>query len=144
MVYELIDEMFLQLLEQDHGVLGVLRRDRGAASMWRSTCMPRAGIWLIAKIRHALCLHDLPGSTLLFKLTINGLLDMRFTTLESLLRLRMMAYGLAIDDFGVGFFVLKLLCQVPSIQIKLDGGCVQNLWDSHCRTVVSCPMALAD
>ncbi len=29
MVYELIDEMFQQLLEQDHGVLGVLRRDRG-------------------------------------------------------------------------------------------------------------------
>lgn len=36
MVYELIDEMFQQLLEQDHGVLGVLRRDRGG--------LPRCGV----------------------------------------------------------------------------------------------------
>ncbi|WP_164485699.1 EAL domain-containing response regulator [Pseudomonas chlororaphis] len=145
LAYDLIDEMFKQLLEQGLGMLGMLRRDGVSLELaFNLHASQLAHCELIDEIQHALRRHDLPGSTLLFELAENGLLDMQFTTLESLLRLRMMGCGLAIDDFGVGFSALKLLCQVPFNQIKLEGECVQNLWDPRSRAVVNSTLALAD
>ncbi|MCB2250956.1 EAL domain-containing response regulator [Pseudomonas chlororaphis] len=144
LAYDLIDEMFKQLLEQGLGLLGMLRRDGVSLELaFNLHASQLAQCELIDEIQCALRRHDLPGSTLLFELAENGLLDMQFTTLESLLRLRMMGCGLAIDDFGLGFSSLKLLCQVPFNQIKLEGECVQNLWDPRSRAVVSSTLALA-
>jgi len=145
LAYDLIDEMFKQLLEQGLGMLGMLRRDGMNLELaFNLHASQLAHCELIDEIQHALRRHELPGSTLLFELAENGLLDMQFTTLESLLRLRMMGCGLAIDDFGMGFSSLKLLCQVPFNQIKLEGECVQNLWDPRSRAAVSSTLALAD
>ncbi len=40
--------------------------------------------------------------------------------LERLVRLRMMGYGLAIDDYGTGRSNLQLLARIPFTELKID------------------------
>lgn len=87
--------------------------------------------------------HGLPGSTLLFELAENGLLDISPRIQENLLRLRMLGCGLAIDDFGMGFSSLKLLCQLPFNQLKLDGEFVRHIGEPLSQAMVASTLALA-
>ena len=57
-------------------------------------------------------------------------------------RLRLLGYGVSIDDFGVGIATLKLLADLPVTQIKLDRGFVAGVGvpghhDIICRNIVS-------
>lgn len=52
-------------------------------------------------------------------------------------RLRLLGYGVAIDDFGVGIATLKLLADLPFTQIKLDRSFVGNV-DGHGQRAVIC------
>lgn len=94
-------------------------------------------------IREALRRHELVGADLTFELAENGLLEIPSGTQESLLRLRMMGCGLSIDDFGVGFSSLKLLCQLPFTEIKLDGEFVQSIRETRSKAVIASTIALA-
>lgn len=51
-------------------------------------------------------------------------------------RLRLLGYGVAIDDFGVGIATLKLLADLPFTQIKLDRSFVVNVDAENQRTVI--------
>lgn len=145
LAYDLMDEMFKQLLDQGLALLNMLRRNGLNLELaFNLHASQLAKCELVDEIAYALRRHELPGSTLLFELAENGLLDMQFMTLENLLRLRMMGCGLAIDDFGAGFSSLKLLCQVPFNQIKLEIEHVQDLWDSRSRALVLSTLALAE
>lgn len=144
LAYDLLDEMFKQLLEQGLSLLGVLRRKGVALELaFNLHASQLASYELTEHIRFALIRHELLGSRLLFELSENGLLDLHPSTQENLLRLRMLGCGLSIDDFGVGFSSLKLLCQLPFNQIKLDGEFVQNLAEPRSRAMVSSTQALA-
>jgi EAL domain-containing protein (putative c-di-GMP-specific phosphodiesterase class I)/CheY-like chemotaxis protein len=144
LAYDLIDEMFKQLLEQGLCLLGVLRRKNVSLELaFNLHASQLASYELTEHIRYALMRHELPGSRLLFELSENGLLDLQPKTQENLLRLRMLGCGLSIDDFGVGFSSLKLLCQLPFNQIKLDGEFVRNLAEPRSRAMVSSTKALA-
>lgn len=87
--------------------------------------------------------NDFPGSTLLFEVAENGLLDIPRATRENLLRLRMMGCSLSIDDFGMGFSSLTLLCHLPFNQLKLDGQLVRSIADPRTRAMVTSTVALA-
>ncbi|MBD0683047.1 hypothetical protein CGA22_00790 [Pseudomonas sp. PSB18] len=144
LAYDLIDEMFKQLLKKGLGLLGVLDREKQPLELsFNLHASQLKGTTLIDHIRQALRFHNLPGAKLTFELAENGLLEMPPDVQENLLRLRMMGCGLSIDDFGVGFSSLKLLCQLPFTEIKLDGEFVQSLHEPRSRAVIISTIALA-
>lgn len=144
LAYDLIDTMFMQLLEQGLNLLDVLRRQQIqlelAFNLHASQLLNND---LMGHIQQSLLRHGLPGSTLLFELAENGLLDISARVQENLLRLRMLGCSLSIDDFGMGFSSLKLLCQLPFNQLKLDGEFVRHMDDPLSRTMVTSTLALA-
>lgn len=100
---------------------------------------------LVPNIKSALCSYGMPGSSVTFELTECGLLEASATSLEGLVRLRMMGCRLSIDDFGVGFSSLQRLCQLPFNEIKLDGEFIQGLGDEpRCDAVISSTLALGE
>ncbi|WP_454735513.1 EAL domain-containing response regulator [Cupriavidus necator] len=52
-------------------------------------------------------------------------------------RMRLMGYGVAIDDFGVGIATLKLLADLPFTQLKLDRSFVVEV-DQHGQRAAIC------
>ncbi|MGV8889713.1 MAG: EAL domain-containing response regulator [Pseudomonas sp.] len=144
LAYDLIDEMFKQLLEQGLSLLRVLHRQtRPLKLSFNLHASQLQGTGLTDHIREALRRHELVGADLTFELAENGLLEIPSGTQESLLRLRMMGCGLSIDDFGVGFSSLKLLCQLPFTEIKLDGEFVQSIRETRSKAVIASTIALA-
>lgn len=144
LAYDLIDEMFKQLLEQGLKLLAVLHRQGTVLEIsfnLHASQLARHG--LIEHIQGALQRHGLCASALVFELAENGLLDMQSPIPENLLRLRLMGCGLSIDDFGVGFSSLKLLCQLPFNQIKLDGDFIRTLNEPRSQAMVGSTLALA-
>ncbi|MCU1751621.1 EAL domain-containing protein [Pseudomonas sp. 6D_7.1_Bac1] len=100
---------------------------------------------LTSSIEGILALHDARGCGLTFELTESGLLEAPATSLENLVRLRMMGSRLSIDDFGTGFSSLQRLCQLPFNEIKLDGEFVRTLEDEpRCLAVISSTLALGE
>ncbi|AOY90672.1 diguanylate phosphodiesterase [Cupriavidus sp. USMAA2-4] len=57
-------------------------------------------------------------------------------------RLRLMGYGVAMDDFGVGITTLKLLADLPFTQIKLDRSFVGNV-DGNSQRALICRSMIA-
>ncbi|BCQ69803.1 diguanylate phosphodiesterase [Pseudomonas sp. Eqa60] len=144
LAYELIDNMFKQLLEQGLSLLDELRRQGVNIELaFNLHSSQLNGSGLVEHIQQTLERYAIPGSTLMFELAENGLLDLPTRTCENLLRLRLLGCGLSIDDFGVGFSSLKLLCQLPFNQIKLDGEYVRQLDEPCSRAMVGCTLALA-
>ncbi|MCP1488437.1 EAL domain-containing protein (putative c-di-GMP-specific phosphodiesterase class I) [Pseudomonas fluorescens] len=89
--------------------------------------------------------HNATGSSLTFEITESGLLEGPITSLETLVRLRMMGCQLSIDDFGAGFSSLQRLCQLPFNEIKLDGEFVRTLkHEPRCRAAITSTLALGD
>lgn len=144
LAYDLADQMFKQLLEQGLSLLGVLRRQEIQLELaFNLHASQLIGDDLVGHIQQALLLHGFPGSTLLFELAENGLLDISPRIQENLLRLRMLGCGLSIDDFGMGFSSLKLLCQLPFNQLKLDGEFVRHVDEPQSRAMIASTLALA-
>jgi EAL domain-containing protein (putative c-di-GMP-specific phosphodiesterase class I)/CheY-like chemotaxis protein len=144
LAYDLIDTMFKQLLEQGLCLLGILRRQGLELELsFNLHASQLASGGLVTHIQGALQRHGFAGSVLQFELSENGLLEIAPATRENLLRLRMLGCGLAIDDFGSGFSSLKLLCQLPFNQLKLDGQRVRHLYEPCWKTMVETTLALA-
>lgn len=142
--YDLIDEMFKQLFEQGLSLLGVLHRSNHSLGLsFNLTASQLQSNGLTEHIYRSLKRYDLPGSGIIFELAESGLLEASNNIQESLVRLRLMGCGLSIDDFGVGFSSLKLLCQLPFTQIKLDGEFVQNIHQPRSRVLITSTLALA-
>ncbi|MFJ2710366.1 EAL domain-containing protein [Pseudomonas sp. NPDC087346] len=144
LAYDLIDPMFKQLLEQGLCLLGILRRQGLHLSLsFNLHASQLANNDLVEHIQRALQRHEFAGSVLQFELTENGLLEMAPGTQESLLRLRLLGCGLAIDDLGSGFSSLNLLCQLPFNQLKFDGELVQHEHQPCWQAMVASTLALA-
>jgi EAL domain-containing protein (putative c-di-GMP-specific phosphodiesterase class I) len=96
-------------------------------------------------LKTTLARHAVTGSSLTFELTESGLLEAPATSLESLVRLRMMGCRLSIDDFGAGFSSLQRLCQLPFNEIKLDAEFIRSLeHEPRCRAAISSTLALGE
>lgn len=144
LAYDLIDDMFKQVFAQGLDLLVSLRRRNVPLQVaFNLHASQLASFDLALFIENALLERELPGATLMFEVAENGLLDMPVITLKSLLRLQWLGCGLAVDDFGVGFSSLPLLCQLPFNQLKLDGTVVHQLSDHSNKAMVACTIALA-
>jgi EAL domain-containing protein (putative c-di-GMP-specific phosphodiesterase class I) len=142
--YDLIDEMFKQLLEQGLSLLSILKREGQPLEMsFNLHASQLLDCRVTDHIRQTMKRHAICGASLTFELAESGLLELQPQTQESLLRLRVMGCGLSIDDFAVGFSSLKLLCQLPFTEIKLDGEFVGRIHEPRSKAVITSTVALA-
>ncbi len=144
LAYDLIDDMFKQVFAQGLDLLEALgQRGRHLEVAFNLHASQLASFDLPGFVEAALMERRLPGSAVLFEVAENGLLNMSLATTGSLVRLQRLGCGLSIDDFGVGFSSLTLLCELPFNQLKLDGTVVQDLSDQNSKTMLACAVALA-
>lgn len=144
LAYDLIDDMFKQLLQQGLEFLARLHEqgiELGLA--FNLTASQLVHNSLVEHIVQSLRQYGLSGSTLMFEVTENSLLDLPASALDNLMQLHQIGCGLSIDDFGVGFSSLRLVSQLPFNQLKLDGMFVQDLGDAGNRRMVTSSLALA-
>ena len=64
--------------------------------------------------------HGVQPDYLTFEMTETAILDFDVDFIERLVRLRMMGFGLAIDDYGTGRSNLQLLARIPFSELKID------------------------
>jgi len=82
---------------------------------------------------------------LLFEVTESGLIQAPASSLETLLRLRLLGCGLAMDDFGAGYSSLERLCEFPFSQIKLDASFVRKLdFQPRSKAIIRSAVTLAE
>ncbi|MNR28440.1 Oxygen sensor protein DosP [compost metagenome] len=49
------------------------------------------------------------------------------TSIENLVRLRLLGCGVSIDDFGAGFSSLQRVCEMPCSELKLDMSFIRSM-----------------
>lgn len=74
----------------------------------------------VGQITACLERHRILPGYLTFEITESAVLQTDPHFLERLLRLRMMGFGLAIDDYGTGRSNLQLLASIPFSELKID------------------------
>lgn len=141
----LYDQLFADLLDQG---LSMQRRVQGygrdfhLALNFNVSQLANPG--LIQVIQGALQRHELPASGLTLELDEGAMAKVPDTSLEAMVRLRMVGCGLSINDFGVGYSSLERLRQMPFNEIKLDAGFVHNMMQQpRYRTVIRNTLILA-
>jgi len=89
-------------------------------------------------------MHGIAPQQITLELTETGLPRDPLVSAETLTRLRMSGFRLALDDFGVGYSTLQLLQRLPFDEIKLDRGFVTGAAsDPQARAILSAIVELA-
>lgn len=143
--YNLIDELFLRILEQ-----GLILQKKLTSlnlpltmsfnlqpSQLRNPILSQA-------IQVILSEHESPAQNIIFEITETGVLTLCSVSMNNLVQLRILGCGLSMDDFGTGFSSLERLCDVPFTELKLDAGFIRKL-DTHsaCTAIVTHTISLA-
>ena len=88
--------------------------------------------------------HQVAPMYLTFEMPESAVLTTDPAFLERLVRLRMLGYGLAIDDYGTGRSNLQMLARVPFTELKIDRSFVDGASRSRALgTVLSSCLGLA-
>jgi len=74
----------------------------------------------IRQVQSCMKRHGLMPDYLTFEITEAAILKFDADFIERLVRLRMMGFGLAIDDYGTGRSNLQLLARIPFSELKID------------------------
>ncbi|BAN46155.1 EAL domain-containing protein [Metapseudomonas resinovorans] len=124
----LIDALFWQLLGQGLDLQRELaHQGRKLNLAFNLQAEQLAATDFAERISAALDQAGLRGDGLTFELTETGLLQAPASSLETLVRLRLLGCGLAMDDYGAGYSSLDRLCELPFSQLKLDANFVRRL-----------------
>ncbi|RLK45109.1 EAL domain-containing response regulator [Cupriavidus plantarum] len=91
---------------------------------------------VLDRFEHMVATAGLPRRLLTVELTEGFPVADTVALSVALNRLRVMGYGVAIDDFGVGIATLKLLADLPFTQIKLDRSFVSSVNGNSQRAVI--------
>ncbi|WP_442108135.1 EAL domain-containing response regulator [Pseudomonas sp. NUPR-001] len=143
--HNLVDRMFWQLFEQGLALYQqALRRDRTVNLAFNLHPSQLACTALIDRIPALLKRAGVPPASVTFEIIESDLMSAPATSLENLVRLRMLGCGLAMDDFGAGYSSLSRLCDLPFSQIKLDRSFVHKMRSQpKSAAIISCAVALA-
>ncbi|MCE5979575.1 EAL domain-containing response regulator [Pseudomonas sp. JR33AA] len=143
--HDLIDRMFWQLFDQGLALqqrLAATGRSINLAFNLHPTQL--AGAELTAQISTLLKRSQIPAASVTFEVTESGVISAPASSLENLVRLRMLGCGLAMDDFGAGYSSLARLSELPFSQIKLDRVFVHKMQSQpKSAAIISCSVALA-
>jgi EAL domain-containing protein (putative c-di-GMP-specific phosphodiesterase class I)/ActR/RegA family two-component response regulator len=74
----------------------------------------------IRQVQSTMKRHGVLPDYLTFEMTESSILNFDADFIERLVRLRMMGFGLAIDDYGTGHSNLQLLARIPFSELKID------------------------
>ncbi|ROL80665.1 diguanylate phosphodiesterase [Pseudomonas protegens] len=141
----LLDRLFWQLFDQGLALRRKLAQ-KGIPLSFSFNLHPSqlASQTLTESIASLLTLFQVPSSSITFEITETSLISAPASSLENLIRLRVMGCGLAMDDFGAGYSSLDRLCELPFSQIKLDGTFVRKMGHQpRSSAVISCTVGLA-
>lgn len=143
--HSLLDRLFWQLFDQGLALRRKLAQ-KGIPLSFSFNLHPSqlASQTLTESIATLLVPFQVPSSSITFEITETSLISAPASSLENLVRLRVMGCGLAMDDFGAGYSSLDRLCELPFSQIKLDGTFVRKM-GHHPRSsaIISYTVALA-
>lgn len=78
-------------------------------------------------VRQLLEIEQVPAQSLILEITESGLMQAPITSIENLVRLRLMGCGVSIDDFGAGFSSLQRVCEMPCSELKLDMSLIRSM-----------------
>ncbi len=99
---------------------------------------------LTTQISALLKRSQIPATSVMFEVTESGVISAPASSLENLVRLRMLGCGLAMDDFGAGYSSLARLSELPFSQIKLDRVFVRKMqYQPKSAAIINCSVALA-
>lgn len=88
--------------------------------------------------------HDVDPSRVTFEITESALVGHLSQSLDTLMRLRMKGFHLAVDDFGTGYATLTQLKLLPLSELKIDHSFVSRaVRDPEARDIVESCVALA-
>lgn len=86
-----------------------------------------------------------PAHCLILEVTETGLMQAPITSIENLVRLRLLGCGISIDDFGAGFSSLQRICEMPCTELKLDASFTRSVThNSRTQIAVECIQRLAE
>lgn len=143
--HDLLDRLFWQLFEQGlslHKRLAAQGRVVNLAFNLHPAQL--ACSTLTERIPMLLKRAQVPAHSVMFEITESGLISAPASSLENLVRLRMLGCGLAMDDFGAGYSSLARLSELPFNQIKLDRSFVHKMQcQPRSAAIISCSVALA-
>jgi EAL domain-containing protein (putative c-di-GMP-specific phosphodiesterase class I)/ActR/RegA family two-component response regulator len=74
----------------------------------------------IRQVASTMTRHGVLPDYLTFEMTETAILSFDADFIERLVRLRMMGFGLAIDDYGTGRSNLQILARIPFSELKID------------------------
>jgi EAL domain-containing protein (putative c-di-GMP-specific phosphodiesterase class I)/AmiR/NasT family two-component response regulator len=88
--------------------------------------------------------HGLEPTEMILELTETEAILNVAVALENLTRLRIRGFGLAIDDFGVGYSSMQTLSRMPFTEVKIDRSFVSAAADDpKCRLMIEHTIAVA-
>ncbi|MBK5541203.1 EAL domain-containing response regulator [Pseudomonas sp. TH05] len=143
--HNLIDRMFWHLFEQGLALHQRLAaQGRGINLAFNLHPAQLANAVLTERIPMLLKRAKVPPASVMFEITESALIGAPASSLENLVRLRILGCGLAMDDFGAGYSSLDRLSELPFSQIKLDRAFVHKMQSQpRSAAIVSCSVALA-
>jgi len=104
----------------------------GVNASARTLCRPGT----LDRLEALIAAANVPRGLLVIELTEDHPAPDPVALSVALNRLRLLGYGVAIDDFGVGIATLKLLADLPFTQIKLDRSFVAHVDAENQRTAI--------
>jgi len=82
---------------------------------------------LADKISQQVAIYKIPPKDIVLEITENAISGEISTAIETLAKLRLKGFNLAIDDYGTGFANAQQLSRVPATELKLDRSLVDNV-----------------
>lgn len=143
--HNLVDRMFWQLFDQGLALqqrLAVQGRVINLAFNLHPAQLACTG--LAERIAVLLKQSQVPAASVMFEITEVGVVSAPASSLENLVRLRMLGCGVAMDDFGAGYSSLDRLSELPFSEIKLDRAFIRKMQSQpKSAAIISCSVALA-
>lgn len=99
---------------------------------------------LITWIEDALTQHSVPPDDVIFEVTENVMLGDVAKSLQTLTRLRLKGFGIALDDYGTGFANAEQLVRLPATELKIDRSLVHEVSNKpQLETILASTVTLA-
>lgn len=143
--HNLISRLFWQLFEQGLALQQSLKLEGRVIDLaFNLHPTQLACTALTERIPLLLKRFQVPAARIMFEITESSLISAPASSLENLVRLRMLGCGLAMDDFGAGYSSLDRLSELPFSQVKLDRAFVRKMQSQpKSAAIISCAVALA-
>lgn len=127
----LIHEITIQVLDlalgwlkqwQSHGLKLCVAINLSAVSL--------ADLALVDKIHQRVCANQIEPSSIILEITETAVMANVALSLNTLARLRLIGFGLSIDDYGTGFSSMQQLARIPFTELKIDRSFVDGSSES--------------